>query len=123
MKNKVDLGAEYIVTQMFFDNKKYFDFVDRCRQNGITIPIIPGLKPLATERQLDVLSSVFHIEMPQELITEVRKVSGDKEAIKQVGVEWAIQQSKELKDGGAPCLHYYTMSKSGLTKRIVKEVF
>lgn len=122
LKKKIELGAEYVVTQMFFDNQKYFDFVDLCRAEGITVPIIPGLKPFATKNQITSLPSIFHIDLPEDLLKPLLKCK-DNKAIKEVGVEWAIQQSKELKAAGVPSLHYYTMSKSNLTQRIAKEVF
>lgn len=122
LKHKVDCGADYIVTQMFFDNKKYFDFVDRCRENGITVPIIPGIKPFDSKRQLETLPRMFYIDLPEDLVDEVDKCKTD-EDVKQVGIEWAIQQSKELKKAGAPCLHYYTMSKSKAVAAIAREVF
>ena len=122
LKHKVDSGADYIVTQMFFDNKKYFSFVEKCRAAGITIPIIPGIKPIAQKAQLSVLSKMFHIDIPEELADEVENSKDDK-AVKRVGVEWAIAQSKELKAAGVPCLHYYTMSRSEATIEIAKAVF
>lgn len=122
LKKKIELGAEYVVTQMFFDNQKFFDFVDLCRAEGITIPIIPGIKPIATKNHITMLPSIFHIDMPEALIKELIKCK-DNKAIKEIGVEWAIQQSKELKAAGVPSLHYYTMSKSTTTQRIAKEVF
>jgi methylenetetrahydrofolate reductase (NADPH) len=122
LKHKVDCGADYIVTQMFFDNKKYFSFVEKCRAAGITIPIIPGIKPIAQKAQLSVLSKMFHIDIPEELADEVENAKDDK-AVKRVGIEWAIQQSKELKKAGVPCLHYYTMSRSEATIEIAKAVF
>ena len=122
LKHKVDCGADYIVTQMFFDNKKYFSFVEKCRAAGITIPIIPGIKPIAQKAQLSVLSKMFHIDIPEELADEVENSKDDK-AVKRVGVEWAINQSKELKAAGVPCLHYYTMSRSEATIEIAKAVF
>ena len=122
LKLKVDLGAEYLVTQMFFDNKKYFDFVDKCRDFGITVPIIPGIKPLSTKRQLEVLPEIFFTEIPEELKNAVLNES-NKDFIKNIGIEWAIQQSKELKEHGVPVLHYYTMSRAQATKEIAKEVF
>ncbi len=122
LKQKVDFGAEYIVTQMFFDNSKYFEFVDNCRAIGITVPIIPGLKPLATKRQIEVLPKFFYLDFPEELSSEVMKCA-DNAAVKQVGIEWAIQQSKELKAAGVPVLHYYTMSKATSTAAIAKAVF
>ncbi len=122
LKAKVDAGADYIVTQLFFDNKKYFRFVDACRAAGINIPIIPGLKPLANRKQLTGLANVFHIEMPEDLVKAVENCDDDK-AIKQIGIEWAIQQSKELKAAKVPVLHYYTMGLSEATKAIAREVF
>ncbi|MDW7695972.1 methylenetetrahydrofolate reductase [NAD(P)H] [Flammeovirgaceae bacterium SG7u.111] len=122
LKMKVDMGAEYVVTQMFFDNQKYFDFVNKCRDMGITVPIIPGLKPMVTKKQLTILPSIFHLDLPQALAQEVEKCK-DNKAVRQVGIEWCIQQSKELLEFGAPCLHYYTMSKSGTVKAIASEVF
>lgn len=122
LKQKVEAGADYIVTQMFFDNKKFFEFVDKCRAAGITVPIIPGLKPLTTANHLKVLPSMFHIDIPEDLSDAVLKCTKP-EQIKQVGIEWAIQQSKELKAAKVPCLHYYTMSRSDITMAIAKEVF
>lgn len=122
LKKKIALGAEYVVTQMFFDNQKFFDFVALCRAEGITIPIIPGLKPIATKNHMTMLPSIFHIDMPEALIKELIKCK-DNQAVKEIGVEWAIEQSKELKAAGVPSLHYYTMSKSTTTQRIAKEVF
>lgn len=122
LKQKVDFGAEYIVTQMFFDNAKYFEFVDKCRAIGITVPIIPGLKPLATKRQIEVLPQFFYLDFPEELKKEVLSCANN-DAVKQVGIEWAIQQSKELKAAGVPVLHYYTMSKATSTAAIAKAVF
>lgn len=122
LKNKVDKGAEYIVTQMFFDNKKYFEFVDKCREAGITVPIIPGIKPLTTKSQLTILPQIFHIDLPEELTEEAEKCK-DNAAIKQVGIEWAIRQSKELIAYGAPTLHFYSMGKSDPIYKIAKELF
>ena len=122
LKQKVDLGAEYVVTQMFFDNKKYFEFVNKCRDMGITIPIIPGLKPITTKKQLTILPSIFHIDLPDELVLEIEKCKNN-EQVKQVGIEWGIKQSKELMDAGVPCLHYYSMSKSDAVKQIAETLF
>ncbi len=121
LKKKVDLGAEYIVTQMFFDNSKYFKFVEDCREIGIDVPIIPGLKPLTTKGQLTVLPKIFHIDLPEDLVDAVESCK-DNKAVKEVAVEWGIQQAKELIAGGAPCLHYYTMGKPAVTKAIVSGV-
>lgn len=122
LKAKVDAGADYIVTQMFFDNKKYFEFVDICRQNDINIPIIPGLKILSSRSQLIALPKIFHIDLPQDLFVELEKCKDDK-AVKEIGIKWCIEQSKELKKSGVPCLHYYTMGTSDSTKRVAREVF
>ncbi len=122
LKAKVDAGAEYIVTQMFFDNKKYFDFVDLCRKNGINIPIIPGLKILSGRKQITTLPKIFHIDIPQPFYEELEKCKDDKQ-IKEVGIKWCIEQSKELVKANVPCLHFYTMGASEATKAVAKEVF
>jgi methylenetetrahydrofolate reductase (NADPH) len=122
LKHKVDLGAEYIVTQMFFDNKKYFDFVDRCREAGITVPIIPGIKPITTKSQSSVLPTIFYIDIPEELEDEIEKCK-DNAAVKELGIEWAVKQSKELMKKGVPTLHFYSMGKSDPIYRIAKELF
>jgi methylenetetrahydrofolate reductase (NADPH) len=122
LKMKVDMGADYIVTQMFFDNQKFFDFVKACRDYGITVPIIPGLKPLTTKTQLTVLPRVFYIDLPEELSDAVEKCK-TKEDVRQVGVEWAIKQSKELMEFGVPCLHFYSMGKSKSVFEVAKELF
>ncbi len=122
LKAKIDAGADYIVTQMFFDNKKYFDFVKQCKEAGINVPIIPGLKPITTKKQASVLPKVFHIDIPDALLDEIEKCGTDKE-VRQVGIDWCINQSKELKKNGAPCLHYYTMGTAATTIAIAKGVF
>lgn len=122
LKAKVDAGASYIVTQMFFDNKKYFDFVLACRNIGIDVPIIPGLKPLKTLNHISFLPKFFHIDYPEELSKELLSCKSNAD-VEKVGVEWAIQQSKELKAAGVPCIHYYTMSNSEQVKKIAGEVF
>ena len=122
LKKKVEAGAEYIVTQMFFNNKKYFEFVDTCKKMGINIPIIPGIKPITTRKQLTVLPKIFHIDMPEDLVSAIEACKDDK-AVKQVGIEWAIQLSLELRKGKAPVLHYYTMGVSEVTKAIASKVF
>ncbi len=122
LKQKVDAGADYIVTQMFFNNQHYFDFVDKCRAMDIHVPIIPGLKPLATARQLEILPEIFHLEMPEALVKEVRACTTNA-AIKQVGVEWAVQQGRELIQAGVPALHFYTMSKSDSVHAIASQLF
>ena len=122
LKMKVDAGAEYIVTQMFFDNQKYFEFVDACREIGINVPIIPGLKPIKNLSHITILPKFFKIDFPDALSKELLKCK-DNKAIEQVGIEWGIQQSKELKAKNVPCIHYYTMSNSTSVKAIAKEVF
>ncbi|MCB0755842.1 MAG: methylenetetrahydrofolate reductase [NAD(P)H] [Flavobacteriales bacterium] len=122
LKKKVDAGAEYIVTQMFFDNKVYFRFVEDCRAAGINVPIIPGLKPLTTIKQASILPSIFHIDVPEELYDEVEKCKSNDDAFN-VGVEWCTQQTKELIAAGVPCLHFYTMGKSDATKKVAEAVF
>ena len=122
LKKKVDAGAEYVVTQMFFDNQKYFDFVEKCRAVGITVPIVPGLKPISTPRHLQLLPSTFNLDMPEALSKELRKCKDNAQA-RELGVEWAIEQSKELKAAGVPVIHYYTMGNSDNIYKIAKEVF
>ncbi|MBF4493985.1 methylenetetrahydrofolate reductase [NAD(P)H] [Flavobacterium sp. JLP] len=122
LKEKVDAGADYVVTQMFFDNAKYFTFVEKAREMGITIPIIPGIKPIAVQRHLQILPQIFRIDLPEDLIDAVDKCKNNAE-IKQVGIEWAIQQSLELKAAGVPVLHYYSMGKSENIRQIASEVF
>jgi len=122
LKSKVDSGAEYIVTQMFFDNKKYFEFVKNCRDNGINVPIIPGLKMITQKKQLNSLPKIFHMDIPIDLYKEIEKCKDDKQ-VKEVGINWAIQQSKELIKGGVPCMHFYTMGTSETTRRVAKEIF
>ncbi|MEP6803766.1 MAG: methylenetetrahydrofolate reductase, partial [Flavobacterium sp.] len=122
LKEKVDAGADYVVTQMFFDNSKYFNFVEKAREMGITIPIIPGIKPIAVQRHLQVLPQIFRIDLPEDLIHAVDKCKNNAE-IKQVGIEWAIQQSLELKAAGVPVLHYYSMGKSENIRQIASHLF
>ncbi len=122
LKEKVDAGADYVVTQMFFDNSKYFEFVEKAKAIGINVPIIPGIKPIAVKRHLQVLPQVFRLDLPNALVTEVEKCKNNKE-VRQVGIEWAIQQSKELIAKGAPVVHFYSMGKSDNIKAIAKEVF
>jgi methylenetetrahydrofolate reductase (NADPH) len=122
LKQKVDMGAEYIVTQMFFDNRKYFDFVNRCREAGITVPIIPGIKPITAKTQTSILPTIFYIDLPEELSDEVEKCKDNKQ-VREVGIEWAIRQSKELIQHGVPTLHFYSMGKSDPIFRIAKELF
>jgi len=122
LKKKVDAGAEFITTQMFFDNKAYFDFLEKCKKLNIDIPIIPGIKPIATKKQLTVLPKIFHIDIPEALADAVEKAKDDKQ-VKEIGIEWAIQQCKELKAAGVPVLHFYTMGRSDATKKIAEAVF
>lgn len=122
LKQKIQNGASYIVTQLFFDNAKYFEFVDKCRAAGITVPIIPGLKPLATKKQLNLIPHRFSVELPDTLIMEVVKCK-DNKAVRQVGVEWCVQQSKELIAAGVPVMHYYSMGKSDNIKAIASQLF
>ncbi|MEZ5104912.1 MAG: methylenetetrahydrofolate reductase [NAD(P)H] [Draconibacterium sp.] len=122
LKQKVDAGADYIVTQMFFDNKVYYKFVEDCRNAGITVPIIPGIKPINLKNQLTVLPKIFSIDLPQELASELSKCKNNEEAAK-VGIEWAIHQSKDLVANNAPSLHIYTYGISDNVREIVKAVF
>ena len=122
LKEKVDAGADYVVTQMFFDNQKYFAFVEAAREIGITVPIIPGIKPIAVHKHMQLLPQVFRIDLPENLIAEVEKCATNKE-VRQVGVEWAIEQSRELMQAGVPLLHYYSMGKSTNIKAIAEAVF
>ena len=122
LRRKVEAGADYIVTQMFFDNDCYFRFVDRLREAGITVPVIPGLKPISSHRQIDLLPRSFHIDIPQPLVSELSKAKSA-DAAYQVGIEWAVQQSRELLAHGAPAIHYYTMAKTDNVRQIVKAVF
>ena len=122
LKSKVEAGADYIVTQLFFDNSKYFAFVDKCRAAGITVPIVPGLKPLSTKRQLSILPQIFHVDIPDELAIQAIKCK-DNAQVKQLGIEWCIQQSKELRDAGVPVLHYYSMGKSQNIYEIASAIF
>ena len=122
LKQKVEAGADYIVTQMFFDNQQYFRFVDRLREAGITVPVIPGLKPISSQRQIDLLPRSFHIDIPQALVNEINKAK-TADAVYQVGIEWAIEQSRDLLAHGAPAIHYYTMAKPDNVCQIVEKVF
>lgn len=122
LKQKVDMGANYIVTQMFYDNAKYFEFVEKCREADINIPIIPGLKPITIKKHLQILPRIFHLDLPDELVEAVEACK-DNKAVSQVGIEWAIKQSKELMERGVPVLHYYSMGKSDNVYKIAKELF
>ena len=122
LKEKIKAGAEYIVTQMFFNNKAYFEFVQRCRDAGIHVPIVPGLKPITKKYQLNAIPRLFHLDIPQELSKELLAAK-NAEARIQVGVEWTVAQSIELKEAGVPCLHYYTMGDTTTIKQIPKQIF
>lgn len=122
LKAKVAAGADYIVTQMFFDNARYFRFVENCRAAGIEVPIIPGLKPITNKKQLSVIPRTFHVDLPADLSNGIMACKTDEECEK-VGTEWLIAQSKELKKAGVPVLHYYTLGKPKVIWNTVKEVF
>ena len=118
----MDLGADYVVTQMFFDNSKFFEFVEAARAMDINVPIIPGIKPIAIKKHLQLLPQVFRVDIPDELIEAVDQCRNNKQ-VREVGVEWCIQQSKELKNAGVPVLHYYSMGKSDNIKAIAEAIF
>lgn len=121
IKKKVEAGADYIVTQMFYDNSKFFEYVKNCRDAGISVPIVPGLKPITKKYQLNSIPRKFFINFPPDLVKAVVNAADD-EAVRQIGIEWCIQQSKELKAAGVPCLHYYTMGDNDTISSIVKNV-
>src|SRR5687768_14649592 len=121
LKAKVDAGAEYVVTQMFFDNQKYFAFVKSCQDAGINVPIIPGLKPITTKKQLTIIPRTFHVDIPEELSSEILKCKTDAD-VEVVGQEWLLKQSKELKAAGVPVLHYYTLGKPNVIVGVVKNL-
>lgn len=123
LKKKVDAGADYIITQMFFDNKVYYDFVDKCRQAGINVPVIPGLKPLSTARQVSMLPEAFSLNIPVELTDAIAKVQNDKEAVYKIGTEWCAMQCKDLLAHGVPAVHFYTMGKSRNIVEILRDCF
>ena len=123
LKRKVDAGADYIITQMFFDNKVYFDFVQKCREAGITVPIIPGLKPLSTFKQISVLPEAFSLDIPLELTQEMEKFKDNKNVIYEIGTEWCAAQCKNLLENGVPAVHFYTMGKSQNITEILKKCF
>ena len=122
LKKKIDAGAEYILTQMFFDNQVFFDFVKQCREVGITVPIIPGLKPISTQKHIEMLPHIFNIDIPEALMKEIKQCKSD-ESIYQAGLEWCTSQSKELLRQGVPAIHYYTMGKADNIRKILREVF
>ena len=123
LKRKVDAGADYIITQMFFDNQVYYDFVEKCRAAGINVPIIPGLKPLSTARQVSVLPEAFSLDIPLELTQEIAKAGDNKAAVYQIGTEWCAMQCKDLIAHGVPAVHFYTMGKSDNITRILQDCF
>ena len=123
LKKKVDAGADYIITQMFFDNKVFYDYVGRCRAAGIEVPVIPGLKPLTTARQVSLLPESFSIDIPLELTSEIRAAGDDREAVYRIGTDWCITQCKDLLAHGVPAVHFYTMGKAGNIVRILRECF
>ena len=122
LKEKIKLGADYIITQMFFDNKKYFEFVDLCKEEGINVPIIPGLKPISTLKQLNLIPQRFHCDLPEPLIKEIIKCK-DNSQVRQVGIEWCIEQSKELTSKNVPFLHNYSMGRSSSIKAVADAIF
>lgn len=122
LKSKINAGAEYVITQLFYDNKKFFDFVKLCRKNNINVPIIPGLKPITSKKQISLIPKTFAVSIPEELTKEIEK-SKDNKSAREIGIEWTIQQSKELIKWGVPCLHYYTMGNSSAVKKIASEIF
>ncbi len=123
LKAKVDAGAGYIVTQMFFDNSKYFEFVRLCREAGITVPIIPGIKPLSTYKQLSILPELFAITLPEALRQEMEQRRDDTAALREIGIEWAIAQGRELIAAGVPVVHLYTMSRTTNIQQIARALF
>lgn len=123
LKKKIDAGADYIITQMFFDNKVYYDFVKRCREAGITVPIIPGLKPISTARQVNLLPESFSLDIPVELTEEIARAGNDKEAIYRIGTEWCAMQCKDLLAHDVPAVHFYTMGKTDNIVEILKKCF
>jgi methylenetetrahydrofolate reductase (NADPH) len=122
LKNKIDAGGEYIMTQMFFDNQKFFDYVKTCNNMGVSVPIIPGLKPITNKKQLTILPRIFHVDIPLELSSEILKCKTDDD-VERVGIEWLIEQSKALKKFGVPALHYYTLGKPDVIRQVVSKVF
>ena len=122
LKNKVDLGASYIVTQMFFDNRKYYDFVDRCRAAGITVPIVPGVKPIVNCNQLTVLPKIFHVDLPSKLASELSRCS-DNNAAKQVGIEWCTEQARDLIAHGVPSIHFYSHNATESVRQVAKNIY
>ncbi len=123
LKRKVDAGAQYAVTQLFYDNRCYFDFVARARQAGITVPIIPGIKPLKRTAQLSIIPKTFKVDIPQELAEEVERCTGDDEKVRQVGIEWCVAQCRELMEHGVPSLHFYSVAAEDSIREVAKQIF
>lgn len=123
LRRKIEAGADYVVTQMFFDNARYFDFVARCRAAGINVPIIPGIKPITREKQMTLLPKVFHVDLPTELSTAILDCKGDKDAVTAVGVDWCARQVKELYDAGVPSVHFYTVNAVDSVYNVLKRLF
>jgi methylenetetrahydrofolate reductase (NADPH) len=122
LKKKIDKGAEYITTQMFFENKHFYNFQEQCKQNGIQVPIIPGLKPLTTKKQLTIIPSIFKVEVPVELSTEIMKAKTEA-ACDQIGTEWLLAQCKDLLKQDTPILHFYTLGKPHIVKKVLEQLF
>ena len=122
LKSKVDAGAKYIVTQMFYDNKKFFNFVGRCRQAGITVPIVPGIKPLTSLRQMTLLPRIFHIDLPEELSAELLRCKTDSD-VRALGIEWGTRQARELKEAGVPSIHFYAMHATNSVAAIARQIY
>lgn len=122
LKKKVDLGADYITTQMFFNNKHYYNFTDRCKTHGLTVPIVPGLKPLTNKRQLNMIPSIFNVEVPVDLYTEMMKAKSPEDCDK-VGEDWLLEQCRDLLKNNAPVLHFYTLGKPGVVYNVLKRLF
>ncbi|MCX4277675.1 MULTISPECIES: methylenetetrahydrofolate reductase [NAD(P)H] [Muribaculum] len=122
LKQKIDNGAEYVVTQMFFDNSKYYDFVDRCRKAGINVPIIPGLRPITTIGQLNILPKIFHVDMPMQLVSELMKCKDDNDA-KEVGVEWCKAQCLDLMAHGVQSIHFYSLNSTRSVERVAASIY
>ncbi len=122
LRNKVNCGASYIVTQMFFDNKKYFTFVEKCREAGIDVPIIPGIKPLTSLRQKELIPRTFHLDLPMELASELNKCK-DNDAVKALGIEWALTQARELKNANVPSIHFYAMNATESVAKVAEQLY
>lgn len=122
LKKKVDMGAEYIVTQMFFDNEKYYEFVKNCKEAGINVPIVPGIKPINVLNQLNVIPQIFHVDLPEDLAKELAKCKDNKDA-REVGTEWCLYQARDLMKNNVPSIHFYTMGAGKSVKRIAKEIY